>query len=583
MSSSARLRVSLLVMMMLFSVATLSAAQHEEKGIGCRCKSRHSVAKPCGDDLIPCPGSEECYVAPAKAGADDILAWTRSPDYRTEIQRIVNNKVIKACYLCCMNFQMPEPKARPPNTLQTCSNDFDFPCETQPCPWSVDSAGNVENATSCASCEGISCRKGRLCSCGQCPQKCQKKCKKPGCGNSEKCVCGQCQIPTGLCGIVPQAAALAVGDSSQQLMMASADVADPCLRIKDGGTYINSCDITCRSYYSCWKGQGTLLECGAGFIYLIGKGWCEAPSVTNECKLFMPPSPPPVPPHPPKLPGPPPNPAGLGNVTAVISKSDFETKFFPMAYDPQDAYQCTGHGVMTYEALIEAAYQFPEFLSSSDPDTNKRELETNGGSTEPNGRYYLQGGLCSIIEGGSVADPTCPSNLVLCDIGSGLPTGQWPCTPGARYCGRGGIQLSWNYNYGAAGEYFGLDLLGHPEKVQQDGVLAWATSLWFWMKYERGTCHTAMTQPGQTISGRPTGFGLCTNLINGGILGCACEPARGALDCPNGTDLSNGEKTKVAYYLHYCEMLKVDPGANVYCYNDTRQIPFNKNWVYGVY
>lgn len=38
-----------------------------------------------------------------------------------------------------------------------------------------------------------------------------------------------------------------------------------------------------------------------------------------------------------------------------------------------------------------------------------------------------------------------------------------------------------NYNYGAAGEAIGADLLGNPELVATDPTVAFKTALWLWM------------------------------------------------------------------------------------------------------
>ncbi|MGR9712597.1 chitinase, partial [Escherichia coli] len=49
---------------------------------------------------------------------------------------------------------------------------------------------------------------------------------------------------------------------------------------------------------------------------------------------------------------------------------------------------------------------------------------------------------------------------------------QYPCAPGKGYFGRGPIQLSWNYNYGACGQSLSLDLLRQPELVGSNPKVA---------------------------------------------------------------------------------------------------------------
>jgi len=51
---------------------------------------------------------------------------------------------------------------------------------------------------------------------------------------------------------------------------------------------------------------------------------------------------------------------------------------------------------------------------------------------------------------------------------------------GARYVGRGYIQLTGRANYAAAGAALGLDLLGHPELVE-DPAIATRVAIWYWL------------------------------------------------------------------------------------------------------
>ncbi|MFQ6652867.1 hypothetical protein Gotur_024541, partial [Gossypium turneri] len=49
---------------------------------------------------------------------------------------------------------------------------------------------------------------------------------------------------------------------------------------------------------------------------------------------------------------------------------------------------------------------------------------------------------------------------------------RYPCNPNKGYYGRGPIQLSWNFNYGPAGENIGFDGLNSPETVATDPVIS---------------------------------------------------------------------------------------------------------------
>ena len=89
--------------------------------------------------------------------------------------------------------------------------------------------------------------------------------------------------------------------------------------------------------------------------------------------------------------------------------------------------------------------------------------------------------------------------------------GSYPPQPGKSYHGRGAKQLSWPGNYGQFSEfYFGdrMVLLRNPERVMNEGVLAFASSFWFWaVRTESGgPCSNAF---------RNTGFGATTNIVNG--------------------------------------------------------------------
>ena len=114
---------------------------------------------------------------------------------------------------------------------------------------------------------------------------------------------------------------------------------------------------------------------------------------------------------------------------------------------------------------------------------------------------------------------------------------QWPCALGKKYYGRGPLQISWNFNYGLAGQSIGFDLLGNPDKVAQDPVISFKTALWLWMN----NAHKVM----------PQGFGATIRAING------------ALEC-NGKNPA-AVNARVGYYKDYCKQFGVDPGNNLTC------------------
>ncbi|MBF6096394.1 hypothetical protein IU502_29360, partial [Nocardia cyriacigeorgica] len=86
------------------------------------------------------------------------------------------------------------------------------------------------------------------------------------------------------------------------------------------------------------------------------------------------------------------------------------------------------------------------------------------------------------------------------------------------------IQLSWNYNYGLCGDDLNLQLLQEPELVETDPVISFKTALWFWMTPQspKPSCHAVITgswTPNEVDSqaGRVPGYGVITNIINGGL------------------------------------------------------------------
>lgn len=116
------------------------------------------------------------------------------------------------------------------------------------------------------------------------------------------------------------------------------------------------------------------------------------------------------------------------------------------------------------------------------------------------------------------------------------PSTAYPCTPGKDYYGRGPIQITWNYNYGAAGKFLGLPLLTDPDMVARSPQVAFQCAMWFW-----------------NLNVRPVldqGFGATTRKINGG----ECNGRRPA-----------AVQSRVNYYLEFCRTLGITPGANLSC------------------
>lgn len=214
----------------------------------------------------------------------------------------------------------------------------------------------------------------------------------------------------------------------------------------------------------------------------------------------------------------------------------------------------------TYEAFVAATKRFPEFLSSTTAEIQRRELaaflatishETGGGS-EMNmnsfydfGLYYKEELAC----------------LNGCDHYSDTSHPYFPPVKGKSYHGRGPIQLSWNYNYGLFSEQvLGKkdSLLKNPELLVQNAELSFASAIWFWITPQdpKPSCHEVMAgkwipAKQDSLMGRKPGFGAVMNIVNGG------------LEC--GGVVSSRNKFRLQYYLAFCKKLGVDPGENLGC------------------
>jgi basic endochitinase B len=178
---------------------------------------------------------------------------------------------------------------------------------------------------------------------------------------------------------------------------------------------------------------------------------------------------------------------------------------------------------------------FNDFVNRSSEADNKRELaaflaniskETTGGWQTPIGGGsegdYALWGLYFVHEVGY-------NDLNSAGVYSQAST-DYPPNPAVGYYGRGPIQLSWNYNYGQLSKFLYNDvsvLLDNPDLVQNDGVLAFKSAIWFWMMPQcpKPSCHQVMHDlwvPGPTDTYASDkmykrGFAHTNNIINGGL------------------------------------------------------------------
>lgn len=230
----------------------------------------------------------------------------------------------------------------------------------------------------------------------------------------------------------------------------------------------------------------------------------------------------------------PPPPPGGSSFADIVSRQTFES-MFP-----------NRNALYSYDSLVNAAQKYPSFCNQGTDIQRKREAAAflANISHETSKLVYIEELAC--VNGGC-EDTYCDRNNTT-----------YPCQSGRSYHGRGPMQLSWNYNYGAAGKALGVDLLSNPDLVKSDGVISFQTALWFWMTAQppKPSCHAVMSggwtpSPEDTSKGRTPGFGMTINIINGG------------LEC--GKPTSDKVERRVSFYTEFCQMLEVSADDNLYC------------------
>ncbi|MBB4986520.1 putative chitinase [Streptomyces sp. SFB5A] len=185
----------------------------------------------------------------------------------------------------------------------------------------------------------------------------------------------------------------------------------------------------------------------------------------------------------------------------------------------------------TYGGLVAALGAYPGFANTGSDTVKKQEAAAFLANVN-----HETGGLVHIVEQNTANYPH------YCDWGQpyGCPAGQ------AAYYGRGPIQLSWNFNYKAAGDALGIDLLNDPYRVERDAAVAWKTGLWYWNTQSGpGT----MTPHNAMVNG--AGFGQTIRSINGSLECDGRNPAQ--------------VQSRVDAYNRFTGILGVAPGGNLYC------------------
>ncbi|CAI4175353.1 chitinase [Streptomyces albidoflavus] len=185
----------------------------------------------------------------------------------------------------------------------------------------------------------------------------------------------------------------------------------------------------------------------------------------------------------------------------------------------------------TYSGLTAALSSYPAFANTGSEEVKKREAAAFLANVS-----HETGGLVHIKEVNEANYPHyCDRNQPY-----GCPAGQ------AAYYGRGPIQLSWNFNYKAAGDALGIDLLNNPYLVEQNASVAWRTGLWYWNTQSGpGT----MTPHNAIVNNR--GFGETIRSINGSI------------ECNGGNPAQ--VQSRIDKFTSFAQILGTTTGSNLYC------------------
>ncbi|KAG1326826.1 chitinase-like protein 1 [Cocos nucifera] len=138
----------------------------------------------------------------------------------------------------------------------------------------------------------------------------------------------------------------------------------------------------------------------------------------------------------------------------------------------------------------------------------------------------------------------------------------YPCTAGVEYYGRGALPVYWNYNYGTVGKELKVDLLNHPEYLEQNASLAFQAAMWRWMtpiKKKQPSAHDAFVgnwkpTKNDTLAKRLPGFGTTMNVLYGDLV-CG----QGSADSMNNI---------ISHYQYYLDLMGVGreySGDNLDC------------------
>ncbi|HTJ70496.1 MAG TPA: glycoside hydrolase family 19 protein [Actinospica sp.] len=207
---------------------------------------------------------------------------------------------------------------------------------------------------------------------------------------------------------------------------------------------------------------------------------------------------------------------GGGTGGFVVSEAQFD-QMFP-----------NRNSFYTYSGLVTALSSYPGFATTGSTATQQQEAAAFLANVD-----HETGGLVYINEIDQSGD-YCASESY------GCPAGTYA------YYGRGPLQISWNFNYEAAGNALGVDLLDNPNLVSTDAAVSWETALWYWMT--------------QTGPGTMTGHNA---MVNGAGFGQTIWAINGSVECNGGNTAEMQDR--VNDYESFTSILGVSPGGNLTC------------------
>ena len=241
-------------------------------------------------------------------------------------------------------------------------------------------------------------------------------------------------------------------------------------------------------------------------------------------------------------PGSPSNPSNVKTVEQVLPESKFN-EFFPQR---NAAYTYTNflRAIGKYPAICKNASNCPKILAGMFAHFQQKTA----------GLIYIE----EINKG------------AYCEDRPAWVTAAYPCAPGQKYFGRGAMQLSWNYNYGAFSKAIYGDssvLLENPDLVATTW-LNFASSMWFYVTPQPPKPSMLQVVEGtwtpnaaDTAANLEPGFGATTMIVNG------------ALECGGSPYNWNGATNRANYYKDFAGRLGVNIAGEKLTCSDSAPFP----------